>query len=244
MRQDDTDWQKDLAYEAIHHEAVMSRAAQEQCIFVFVEGDSEETALPYLFIDTLDCENLGVKVANYNGCGNLSAALRLLKVALKHERPIILTYDNDPQTIPSLGRCEKLGLLTELVYPFPIPQNKVVTFSDGYQGGAFEESFPVELFVKSVFECELLPPEIVAHRSDFEAMFDPKRPWLNQIKHFLSKYEFADWVINKPKLAEAMASECDELPPTYQALVDLVVEVREKHPVVHPDDVDVSVSWY
>lgn len=224
--------------EGRHHEAVMARAAQEQCIFVFVEGKSEEIAFESLFIDTLDSKDLGVKIANYNGCDNLPTALRLLSVALNHERPIVLTYDNDPPAIDSLRRCEQQGLLTDLVYTFPIPQEAVVTYPCGHNGGSFEESFPIEIFIESVFGCGVLPAKITSRRTEFEGVFDLSRPWLNQVKDFSSEYGFMDWGMNKPRLAEEMAIACDALPPTYQALVDLVLEVRKKFPVVSPTDVE------
>lgn len=77
-----------MAISDLHDEAVMARAAIEQAIFVFVEGDSEELALPLLFTDILDLEAVGARIANYNGHGNLRAALRLLKATLTHDRPI------------------------------------------------------------------------------------------------------------------------------------------------------------
>jgi hypothetical protein len=39
-------------------------------------------------------------------------------------------------------------------------------------------------------------------------------------------------------LAESLAVQCDDLPPSFSRLADLVQKVREKHPVIHPDNVE------
>jgi hypothetical protein len=39
-------------------------------------------------------------------------------------------------------------------------------------------------------------------------------------------------------LAQALAMECDDLPQTFSRLATLIREVRDKHPVRHPDDVE------
>jgi len=226
-----------MAIEGLHYEAVMERAAREQCIFVLVEGDSEEVAISVLLNDMMRLNSLGIKIANYNGHGNLQAALRLLKQTLSHDRPIILTYDNDPPSLKSIEKCEKQGLFSNLVYRLPIPSKPVVEYPCGHRGGSFEESFPVDLFLRVTF-TELLPPSIRSKRSLFEADFDPKRPWLLQLRRFTAGLGFTGWNAKKPMLAESLACGSEEIPPTYRALADLIMKVRDKHPVVHPDDVE------
>jgi hypothetical protein len=139
------------AISELHHEAVLARASLEQAIFVFVEGDSEELALPLLFTDILDLKAVGARIANYNGHGNLRAALRLLKLTLSYNRPVIVTHDNDPESKASIRKCQKQNLLGDLAYLFPIPSEPIVTYPCGHVGGSFEESFPVEMFLDAAF---------------------------------------------------------------------------------------------
>lgn len=228
----------DMAISDLHEEAVMKRATLEQAIYLFVEGDSEEIAFPMLFTDVIDLEDIGVKIANYNGHGNLRAALRLLKLALSHDRPIIVTYDNDPESIASVRKCEKQDLISDITYLFPIPPDPVVSYSKGHNGGSFEESFPVEDFLNAAFSGDILPADVITQRESFESIFDPCKSWLRQLQKFTADLGFTDWSTCKPKLAEALAMECDELPQTYSRLASLIQEVRDKHPVVHPDDVE------
>jgi len=236
-----TDWDDvaaDMAIADLHDEAVMARAALEQAIYLFVEGDSETAALPLLFTDVVDLEAVGVKVANYNGRGNLGAALRLLKLTLSHDRPVIVTHDNDPESIGSVRKCERQDLLDDLTYVFPIPIEPIVTYPGGHVGGSFEESFPVEVFLNAAFSDGLLPADAMARRDSFEEQFQPDRPWLRQLKTFTAALGFPQWSIPKPLLAETLAMDCDELPPTYARLATLIQEVRDKHRVVLPDDVE------
>jgi len=228
----------EMAIQMLHGEAVMQRAASEQAIFLLVEGNSEEVALPLLFTDLIDLNTLGVKLANYNGRGNLPAALRLLKLTLSHDRPIIVTYDNDPGSVACLRKCQREDLLGESIYTFPIPTDPVVTYSNGHRGGSFEESFPVETFLNVAFSDRILPPKVATERHSFESHFDPQKPWLTQLRKFSEHFGFRKWREQKPVLAEALAFESDELPPTFSRLVTLIRKVREKHPVVHPDEVE------
>lgn len=228
----------DMAISELHDEAVMARAALEQAIFVFVEGDSEEVALPLLFTDMIDLETVGANIANYNGHGNLRAALRLLKLTLSHDRPIIVTHDNDPESIASVRRCKRQNLLGDLTYLFPIPTEPVVSYPCGHGGGSFEECFPVEIFLNVAFSDGMLPSDVIQQRASFESAFDPHKPWLRQLQKFTAGLGFTEWSTRKPLLAEALVMECDELPPTFARLATLIQEVRDKHPVIHPDDVE------
>lgn len=229
---------RDRAISDIHYEAVMARAALEQAIIVLVEGDSEEIALSMLFTDILNLETVGVKIANYNGHGNLRAALRLLKLTLNHDRPIIVTFDNDPESITSVRKCQNQNLIGELTCLFPIPVEPVVTYPIGHIGGSFEESFPVEVFLKAAFTESILPASVIAERTLFESIFNPCEPWLRQLKKFCAKLNSVEWATKKPLLAEALAMECDVLPLTYSRLATLIREIKEKHPVQSPNDVE------
>jgi hypothetical protein len=229
---------RDMAISSLHGEAVMRQAAREQAIIVFVEGDSEEVALPQLFTEVLDMNAVGVKIANYNGHGNLRAALRLLKLALSHDGPIIVTHDNDPESVASVRKCEDQGLMGGLIYRFPIPSEPVVTYSGGHVGGSFEEAFPVDVFLKVVFSDGILPQGVVAQHASFERQFNPRAPWLRQLRKFAVDLGFGDWLPDKPSVAEALAMACDELPPTFSRLVAKIQEVRQKYPVADPNDVE------
>jgi hypothetical protein len=232
------DYAREMALSDLHYEAVMARAAREQAIFLLVEGDSEEVAIPLLMTDVVDLDELGIKVANYNGHGNLRAALRLLYVVLGHQRPVIVTHDNDPASVQSVRKCADEGLLTDLTYVLPIPSDPVVHFADESRGGSFEEAFPPDVFLTAAFERELLPIEIAAARDEFEQCFDLERPWLRQLRRFCANRGFFGWDIAKRQLAEQLALESDDLPPTFARLAELVTRARDEHPVVHPDDVE------
>jgi len=236
-----TSWEDvahDMAISDLHQEAVMARAVREQCIFLFVEGESEETAIPILMTDVVDLDALGVKIANYNGHGNLRAALRLLKLTLSHNRPVIITYDNDPASIESVERCKSQQLFTDTTYELRIPIEGVVTYKCGHCGGSFEESFPPGVFLDCVFNKDIFPPNICSKRSSFESIFDRSRPWVAQVRRFAADLGFTDWDAKKVCLAEYLALEVDEPSVTYRKLAELVKTVREKYPVVHPDDVE------
>ena len=227
---------REMALDELHEEAIMARARREQAIFLFVEGESEECALPYLLeSDFLDAN--GVQVANYSGHGNLHAALRLLRKTLSHDRPVIVTHDNDPSSSASIRRCREQGLIGDKVTVLPIPCEAVVRYPCGHRGGSFEESFPVDLFLDQTFSDGVLPAPLELQRAAFEKIFDPLQPWLPQLRRFAALSGFMD-VPNKLMLAEGLSNSCGDLPVTYVRLRGLIEQVRTAHPVVHPRDVE------
>jgi len=175
---------RDMALEDLHYEEVMKRARREQCIFLFVEGECEANTVSGLLFDDVQFESLGIQVANYNGRGNLPAMLTFLRQTLSSDRPIILTYDNDPESLKSIETCRKRNLLSELVYPFPIPNRPVVTYPCGHRGGSFEESFSFEEFLNAVFHEDIMPQRIRSQFSEFRGTFDSSKPWFRQIQKF------------------------------------------------------------
>lgn len=231
----DDDWARDDAIAGLHHEAVLERAAQEQAILLFVEGDSEEIAFPMLFTDALDSQKIGVKIANYNGHGNLAAFLKLLTVTLKHRHPIVVTYDNDPESGAAIEQCRSAGLISANTYLFKVPLTPVVKYSNEHTGGSFEEAFPCETFLDAAFCEEVLPKLLVDKREEFEAIFDRTKPWLAQLKRFCAPHGFTS--LKKPVLAEALADRTDDLPETFARLIELLTTVRKDHPVSNPNDV-------
>jgi hypothetical protein len=204
-----------------------------------VEGDCEANGIPELLYGSNDLLlTLGVRIANYNGRGNLGAAMRLLKSTLSSDRPVILTYDNDPESTKCLKICRKMGLIDEFVYEFPIPSEPVVTYSCGHRGGSFEESFSPASFIVAAFHESILPLAVRSGYDEFMVSFDPSKPWFSQLKKFCAGRGFFHLSKRKTAIAELLISEIDELPQTYVALKKLIKDVRAKHPVKHPDDVE------
>ncbi|WP_199780230.1 MULTISPECIES: TOPRIM nucleotidyl transferase/hydrolase domain-containing protein [Enterobacteriaceae] len=91
---------EDIKYDEMLNELifqeVMKNEAKKQCIYIFVEGECEELVFqPLLERCGIDFDTMGIVIANYNGVGNLKHAIRLLNQTLSHDRPIIVTYDDD-----------------------------------------------------------------------------------------------------------------------------------------------------
>jgi len=230
---------EDIQYEEawckFHQEIVMKNAAISQCIYVFVEGESEETAVPIL-LDRLniDMEDFGIVVANYNGIGNLGHSIRLLGKTLSHDRPVIITFDNDKEGKRIIGTVSN-PIFTE----FPIPLTPVVTYSDGHAGGSFEESFSPETFIRACFTPELIGAHLSNMEVIFRSCFDNARPWFSQVAQFIQSNGGQATQLNKPKIAEYMAEHCDPIPDTYIKLSEKLIDLRAQNPIKHPEDVDV-----
>lgn len=56
---------RDMAITDLHSKAVWERAKREQCIFLLIEGHSEEVAFPILLEEYIDLDELGIVTA---GC--------------------------------------------------------------------------------------------------------------------------------------------------------------------------------
>ncbi|QAY91249.1 TOPRIM nucleotidyl transferase/hydrolase domain-containing protein [Pseudomonas sp. ACM7] len=217
-------------------EEIMKKAAGAQCIYIFVEGESEEAIFQMLLEDCgLDFKTHGIVIANYNGIGNLRNSIRLLRKTLSHDRPIIMTYDDDRP-----GKREAQHIDDELITAFKIPQTPVVKYPDGSDGGSLEEAFPPELFIESSFKCDVILNSNENIKSDFSAIFDAKKPWFAQLASFVSSINMKAGSINKVRLAEHMAESCNPIPDTFKKLAELALKLREQHPVKSPNDVDLS----
>ena len=222
-----------------HHEAVMKNAALDQCIYIFVEGESEEATFQMLLEDKLcglNFEEHGVVVANYNGIGNLQHAVRLLRKTLSHNRPIVVTYDDDLE-----GKAKLKHLNDPLITPFKIPQTPVVEFRDGSLGGSFEEAFSPDCFLKSCFEGNVLPSGFKGSPEDFSSGFDKTKPWIPQLAKYASSNGCHPASINKLLLAENMAHNCEPVPDAFVKLAKTVLDLRKHNPVKHPDDVKLPI---
>ena len=234
---------EDIHYEEmfskLHHETVMKNAALDQCIYIFVEGESEETTFKMLLEDQLcglDFEENGVVVANYNGIGNLHHAVRLLRQTLSHDRPIVVTYDDDLE-----GKAKLKYLNDSLITPFKIPQTPVVEFGNGSFGGSFEEAFLPDCFLKSCFEGKVLPSGFKGSLEDFSSSFDKTKPWIPQLAIYVSSNGCHPASINKVLLAENMAHNCEPVPDSFIKLAEVVLDLRKHNPVKHPDDVKLTI---
>jgi hypothetical protein len=229
---------EDIHYEEMlserHFEAVMKNAALEQCIYIFVEGESEEATFQMLLEDCgLDFKENGIVIANYNGIGNLKHAVRLIRKTLSHDRPIIVTYDDDLE-----GKRISTHLNVPLITAFKVPQQAVVTYSDGSVGGSFEEVFSPLCFIEACFQGQILEPSFPGRQSAFSSSFDKNKPWFPQLAKFVESNGRKASSINKVRLAEQMADSCDPVPATFIKLAEVALELRASNPVRHPDNVE------
>ena len=231
------DIQYDEMLSEIHFEAVMKNEAKKQCIYLFVEGHSEEAAFVSLLEDCgIDFETDGIIIANYNGAGNLGHAIRLLRNTLSHDRPIIATYDDDLE-----GKKLDGTINDPLITTFKIPSSPVVIYKDNSKGGSFQESFTPDCFVTSCFKPKAIDQKVLEKETDFRKIFDPSKPWISQLAQFISKHGGNPGSINKVVIAENMASEVDVVPDTYVELARVITSIRAKNPIKHPDEVELKI---
>jgi predicted ATP-dependent endonuclease of OLD family len=230
----------DEAYAELHEEAVMKAAALAQCIYLFVEGDSEEQAFPILLEEGcgLDLKELGVVIANYNGIGNLKHGLRLLGKTLSHDRPIVVTYDNDEEGKKAPSVIDRFYSNRKLLYPVTIPNKPVVRYTSGHIGGSFEEAFEPQDFINACFQKSIIDTHLLSEKFSFQKRFKPDVPWYSQIARFCKENGDKKFTSRKVDLAIELAESCETIPSTFQDLAAALSEVRAKFPVKHPDDVE------
>lgn len=232
------DWAWEQAIQDLHYEAVMDRATKEQCIYLLVEGASEERAFPILLEEVgVELDSLGVVVANYNGCRNLIHALRLLYKTLSSDRPVIATIDNDQDGKQILDKINKEDKIFHGVDFFLIPSEHVVEYPSGHKGGSFEEMFDKDSFIDCCFSEMLNVGERIPDKKEFLKSFDPNKPWYHQVQKCFANSGNYNFSNKKTKLAELLAQSSQNVPPTIYALSELIKTVREEYPVIHPDDV-------
>lgn len=231
------DWAREYAIDMLRHEAIMANATMQQCIYLFVEGESEEMAFPILLEKAgIDMEHLGVIMANYGGIGNLANSLRLLKRTLSHDRPIIVTYDNDAVGQKASYAIRKLGIKLDQITLFPIPSEPIVCYPCGHRGGSFEESFPVSDFVDASLSAVISEHEPSSLREEFLNICDSEQPWDPQLRKFLHSKGIAGCSPTKPDRAVELAESCTEFPETFSRLASLIQTIRRQHPIKHPTD--------
>lgn len=238
MSMSSDDWAREFAIDDLRYEANMKNARLAQSLYLFVEGESEEIAIPMLLENAgLDLEELGIVVANYNGIGNLSHTLRLLQKTLSHERPVIVTYDNDTEGQKFTSSICKLGLDLELVSFFPIPVEPIVCYSDGHRGGSFEESFTVVDFITTSLTPFISELDLSSVYSELLNKFDSSKPWDLQMARFMHEKGHSGFTSRKTKRALDLAETCEIIPETFTRLASAILEVRSRNPITHPDDV-------
>jgi len=231
------DIQYDEMLSVLHYEEVMKNAALEQCIYIFVEGYSEEATFQMLLEESgLDFIENGIVIANYGGIGNLKHAVRLLRKTLSHDRPIIVTYDDDLE-----GKKKLKHLNDPLITAFKVPYRPVVNYSNGSTGGSFEEAFSPECFLEACFQEGVLSPSFSGQPASFLRIFDKTEPWVAQLEQFVVSNGSMASSINKVKLAEHMAETCAPVPDTFMKLAKTALALRKNNPVKHPDDVEFPI---
>jgi len=208
----------------------------QQCIYLFVEGETEENAIPKLLARCdLDTDKLGVLVASYNGIGNLPHALRLLCKTLSNDRPVIVTFDNDEKGKEFQDKLPAIPHRKELLTIIPLPSERTpIIYPSGHRGGSFEELFSSENFLNQVFSPDFMPEQLVVSKTKFLKEFKENSPWLEQVQKFYAENSYFDLKDYKVKLGMRLAVNCIEIPPDINHLVSIVKEVREKFPVRHP----------
>ena len=230
------DWAIEQAIQDLHYEAVMERAKKEQCIYLFVEGDSEEKSFDNLLYKyDLDIDKEGIVIANYGGNGNLKNLLKFFKNTLSSERPAIITYDDDYYGKKFIEDLQREYNDEPKITFFKIPISPKIKYEGGILGGSFEEMFDKSFFLESCFSNEFLKESPEAHLNIFLKTFCATKPWFKQVeKYFYSIQQ----MINKVDLAIYLSETITEAPETIIRLVDLLKNVRMNYPIQHPDNVE------
>ena len=89
-----------------------------QCIYVFVEGRSEEVILESMFNKLgLDLELLSVELVSMGGASNAKHAVRILRRTASKDRPILLILDADTAGIKAAAATDvKDDPLTKVMF--------------------------------------------------------------------------------------------------------------------------------
>lgn len=203
-------------------------SALEQCIYLFVEGESEEAAFRILLEEGLGIkfDEYGVVIANYNGIGNLKNTIRLMNQTLSHSRPMIFTFDDDDKSL-----IAKIVDLPCNVHLFKVPSDPVVTLPSGEKGGSFEESFDASDFIDACFETTLLKMNPEISKTEFANLFSVGKSFYPQIVNFLKSKNMPSYLPNKIEIAESMATSCIAEPETYIKLAELIRSLRLNSPI-------------
>ena len=210
----------DAAYEdyleGLRYDKEMQIATLQQCIYLLVEGETEEKTYSELLTKcNVDIKEIGVVIGNFNGCGNLIHILRLLKKTLSHDRPIIATTDNDEQGKRVCERLPQAGFNMDLITLVPMPS--VVTpleYPSGHKGGSFEEMFPPNHFIDQVFSPDFMPDILVSAKEEFRKQFRENKSWFEQVKKFCAEKGYTKMADFKVHIGIRLTKASEEFPPT------------------------------
>ena len=79
---------------------------------------------------------------------------------------------------------------------------------------------------------------LLLNRAEFEKVFDPSAPWYEQVARFCYERDQMGFTSRKVELAIELAEGCTAIPTTFSRLAARLLEIRARHPVKHPDDVE------
>lgn len=239
---------EDIAYEQYlidrEEEQVWLESRLRYCIYLFVEGFTEEKAFPILFERlNFDFGKRGIVIANYNGSGNAISSIRLLRQTLSSDRPILLTFDNDEEgqriiESPLIKSEQAQGRLW--VNPLPEAKREIVYMS-GHLGGSFEEMFERDDFLDCIFTSIGITEEILSLRKELDERFESQKPWLKQVKTLMFGHgipNFLESETSKVEFGVKLAKECKVPPRDIENLASRLIQIREKYPIRDIRDFD------
>jgi hypothetical protein len=239
---------EDIAYEQYLidrlEEQVWLESRLRYCVYLFVEGFTEERAFPTLFERlNFDFRENGIVIANYNGSGNAISSVRLLRQTLSSDRPILLTFDNDEEgqriiESPLIKSEQAQGRLW--VNPVPDAKREIVYVS-GHVGGSFEEMFEQDDFLDCIFMLTEITNEILSMKNEFAERFESQKPWLRQVKTFMYEHgipNFLESETSKIEFGVKLAKGCKVPPRDIENLVSRLTQIRWKYPIRDIRDFD------
>lgn len=192
----------DAAYEdyleGLRYDKEMQIATLQQCIYLLVEGETEEKTYPELLAKCdVDIEEIGVVIGNYNGCGNLIHALRLLKKTLSHDRPVIATIDNDEQGKRVCERLSQAGFNMDLITLVPMPSVVTPLEYSGGRVGLLKRCFLLITSLTKCFpriSCQILS---LALKTNFASSSEKTKVGLSKSRSSARKRVTPRWGISK-----------------------------------------------
>jgi hypothetical protein len=220
----------EMAISDLVESAIEEREKLIQCLYLFVEGKSEYIAFPRLLKAAgFSLEDNAVEIINIGGASNAKHVVKVLRKTISRNRPLVLVLDRDEAGIDATNNpVIRNDELTTIVH---IPQNPIVKYANGIEGGEFEDAFDVETLVSSCFRA--LPPD-QAEKLNKESILSnlaPDKPRLNQINGEIRKIIAGFYEIDKALLAERLA-ESNVIPESIDHLAQVLVSIREEHPIL------------
>jgi len=228
------DIKEDVAIEESFQGRSLDREKLLQCIYLLVEGATEEQALPSLLATAgADLDELGVVLVNMGGANNATHIVRTLLLTLSADRPVVLVLDNDDEgkRAANSSTLRAHPHLTTMM----VPAQGVVELASGARGGSFEEMFDLSQVIEAVVEqLDAGGPSA----TDLHADVDPQQPWLAQISRICRASVSGFREIDKVEVAICLSSTTPA-PADIQRLAALLTGLRDDNPVLpHHEAVD------